>query len=283
MQNYLKSLPALALVCSMALPVAAQDAPTADTVIATVDGTEITLGHMIVARASLPEQYKDYPADVLFDGILDQLVQQTLLAQSVTTELPGRVTLSLENERRSLIAGEAVESALAGALTEAAIKEAYDASFANVDAGEEFDASHILVETEEEALAIKAMLDEGADFAETAKEKSTGPSGPGGGSLGWFGTGAMVPAFEAAAVALEVGAVSDPVQTQFGWHVIKLNDKRKKPAPTLEEARQEITGQLQQAAFTAKVEEVSAGATIDRSGATGMDPTLLNALDLVGN
>lgn len=283
MQKYLKTLPALALVCSMALPATAQDAPTADTIVATVDGTEITLGHMIVARASLPEQYSEYPDDALFEGILDQLIQQTVLAQSVTTELPGRVTLSLENERRSLIAGEAVESALAAALNEAAIKELYDANYANADAGEEFDASHILVETEEEAAAVKAMLDEGADFAETAKEKSTGPSGPGGGSLGWFGTGAMVPAFEAAAVALEVGAVSDPVQTQFGWHVIKLNDKRNMPAPTLDEARQEITGEIQQAAFMAKVEEVTSGATIDRSGETGLDPALINALDLVGN
>lgn len=283
MQKYLKTLPALALVCSLALPATAQDAPTADTVVATVDGTGITLGHMIVARASLPEQYNEYPNDVLFDGILDQLIQQTLLSQSVTTELPARVTLSLENERRSLIAGEAIESALAAALTEAAIRELYDANYANADAGEEFDASHILVETEEEALAVKAMLDEGDDFAETAKEKSTGPSGPGGGSLGWFGTGAMVPAFEAAAVTLEVGAVSDPVQTQFGWHVIKLNDKRKKPSPTLEDVREEITSEIQKAAFMAKVEEVTSGATIDRSGETGLDPALLNALDLVGN
>jgi peptidyl-prolyl cis-trans isomerase C len=93
----------------------------------------------------------------------------------------------------------------------------------------------------------------------------------------------MVPAFEAAAVALEVGTVSDPVQTQFGWHVIKLNDRRKLPAPTLDDARQEITSEIQKAAFIAKVEEVTSGATIDRSGEEGMDPALLNALDLVGN
>jgi peptidyl-prolyl cis-trans isomerase C len=246
MQKYLKTLPVLALVCLMALPVTAQDAPTADTVIATVDGTEITLGHMIVARASLAGQYSDYPDDELFDGILDQLIQQTLLAQSVTTDLPDRVTLSLENERRSLIAGEAVESALTAALNEAAIKELYDANYANADAGEEFDASHILVETEEEAIAVKAMLDDGADFAETAKEKSTGPSGPGGGSLGWFGTGAMVPAFEAAAVALEVGAVSDPVQTQFGWHVILREDTRDSAPPPLDSVRDVLKQQIAQ-------------------------------------
>lgn len=283
MQKYLMTLSMLALLCSMAIPATAQDTSTADTVIATVNGTEITLGHMIVARASLPEQYNQMADDVLFEGILDQLIQQTALAQSITTEPPSRVTLALENERRSLMAGEAVESALAGALTEAAVKEIYNTQYANVDAGEEFNASHILLETEEEATAVKTTLDGGADFAETAKEKSTGPSGPSGGSLGWFGTGAMVPEFEAAAIALEVGAVSDPIQTQFGWHVIKLNEKRKKPSPSLEEAREEIVGQLQQAAFEAAIKDVTEGATIDRSGEAGLDPALLKALDMLEN
>ncbi len=283
MQKYLKTLSTLALLCSMALPATAQDTPTADTVIATVNGTEITLGHMIVARASLSEQYNQMADDVLFKGILDQLIQQTALAQSVTTEPPNRVTLALENERRSLMAGEAVESALAGALNEAAVKEIYDTQYANVDAGEEFDASHILLETEEEAAAVKTTLDGGADFAETAKEKSTGPSGPSGGSLGWFGTGAMVPEFEAAAVAMEVGTISDPIQTQFGWHVIKLNDTRKKPAPSLEEAREEIVSQIQQAIFEAMIEDVTSAAAIDRSGEAGLNPALLKALDMLEN
>lgn len=283
MQKYLKTLSALALLCSMALPATAQDTPSADTVIATVNGTEITLGHMIVARASLSEQYNQMADGVLFKGILDQLIQQTALAQSVTTEPPSRVTLALENERRSLLAGEAVESALAGALNEAAVKEIYDTQYANVDAGEEFNASHILLETEEEAAAVKTTLDGGADFAETAKEKSTGPSGPSGGSLGWFGTGAMVPEFEAAAVALEVGTISDPVQTQFGWHVIMLNDTRKKPAPSLEEAREEIVSQIQQAIFEAMIEDVTSAAAIDRSGEAGLNPALLKALDMLEN
>ena len=283
MQKYLKTLPALALACSMALPVAAQDTPSADTVVATVNGDEITLGHVIVARASLPPEYDSIPDEELFEGIVGQLIQQAALAQSVTGDLPSRIPLALENERRSLIAGEAVESALAAALNEAAIQEIYDTQFANVVMGEEYDASHILVETEEEAAAVKTMLDEGADFAQTAKDKSTGPSGPRGGALGWFGTGAMVPEFEAATVGLDVGAVSEPVQTQFGWHVIKLNDKRDKPAPTLEESRADISAQIQQAAFLAKVEEVTSDAEIDRSGEQGLDPALINDLDLVGN
>jgi len=81
------------------------------------------------------------------------------------------------------------------------------------------------------------MLADGADFATLAKERSTGPSGPRGGELGWFGTGQMVPEFEQAVIGLEDGAVSEPVQTQFGWHVVKRNDSRNKSAPSLDEVQ----------------------------------------------
>lgn len=283
MQKYLRKLPALAFAAMMAFPAAAQDAPTADTVVATVNGTEIKLGHMIVARATLPEQYQQLPDEVLYTGILDQLIQQTALLQSLTIEPPKRVALSLENERRSLLAAEAVEIVLQEALTDEAIQEVYDTQFAQLDGGEEYNASHILVETEEEATEIKAALDGGGDFAETAKEKSTGPSGPGGGSLGWFGPGMMVPAFEAAVVEMQIGDLSDPVQTEFGWHIVKLNDKRSKPAPTLEEARAEIEQQIQRDAVEEKVAEVTEAADVDRSAGDAMDPALIKNMDLIGN
>ena len=262
-------------------PAVAQDAPTADTVVATVNGEEITLGHMIVARASLPQEYNQLPNEQLFEGILGQLIQQSALAQSVTGDLPGRVTLSLENERRSLIAGEAVESALASAVNEAAIKELYDANYANADAGEEYDASHILLKTEEEAAAVKVMLDEGADFAETAKEKSTGPSGPGGGSLGWFAAGAMVPEFESAIGALDVGGVSDPFETQFGWHLATLLEERVQPRPTLEEMTPQLTGELQEAAITAHLEQLAATSEVVEPQEGQFDPSIISRFDLL--
>ena len=220
MQKRLNFVAALGLAVTFAMPVQAQDA---NTVVATVNGKSITLGHMIVARAILPEQYQQLPNEVLFEGILKQLVEQTLLAGAFDGTLPKRIPISLENEQRSLIAGETLEVVLSQALSEDAVKAAYDAQFADAEPSKEYNASHILVETEGEALAIQADVDGGADFATVAKEKSTGPSGPNGGSLGWFGKGAMVPSFEAAVVGLEVGAVSAPVQTQFGWHVIILN------------------------------------------------------------
>ena len=96
------------------------------------------------------------------------------------------------------------------------------------------------------ALEILKSLELGKEFSTLAQEKSTGPSGSNGGQLGWFGSGQMVPEFETAVMVLEIGMVSQPVQTQFGWHVIKLNDRRLKPVPTLEEMKPELIQQLSQ-------------------------------------
>lgn len=156
-----------------------------------------------------------------------------------------------------------------------AIQAAYDARFEGQDAAQEYNASHILVETEEAATAIKAEIEAGADFADTARERSTGPSGPNGGQLGWFGTGAMVPSFEAAVIALEVGEVSAPVQTQFGWHVIILNETRVQERPTLEEIRAELEEEVRNAALEAHVNALAEAADVDRSGAEGVDPSVL--------
>jgi len=281
MQKPLTFLASVVISAALSLPATAQDKPSIDQVVAIVNDTEITLGHMIIARASLPEQYRQLPDEVLFTGILDQLVQQAALADSYEGDLPARVSLSIENELRSLTAGEVIERNMASPLSEDDVQAAYDEQYANAEAGEEYNASHILVETEETAIALKEELDNGADFAALAREKSTGPSGPGGGSLGWFGKGMMVPSFEAAVVAMEPGAVSDPVQTQFGWHVIKLNETRKTEAPSLESVREELELQLRQTRVQTTIEDVTAAADVDRSGAEGLDPAILKDLELL--
>ena len=281
MPKGLTFLSSLALVAVLALPVAA--APNANTVVARVNGEDITLGHMIIARATLPQKYQQVPADVLYSAILDQLIQQTALLQSRSRDVPQQITLQLENERRSLLAADVIEQVMQGAGNDADIKAAYDTKYASGFGDDEFHAAHILVETEEEAKAIKADLDAGADFAATAKERSTGPSGPGGGDLGWFSLGAMVPEFEAAVVTLAAGQVSDPVQTQFGWHVILLSERRKSTAPELESVREELAVQLRAEAVEAKIEELTAIATIERPEIEGLAPELILNLDLVGN
>ncbi|NOR61608.1 MAG: peptidylprolyl isomerase [Rhodobacteraceae bacterium] len=260
----------------------AQDALTADSVIATVNGTEITLGHVIVLRSQLPQEYQSLPDDVLFEGIIAQIIEQSLLADfaEANAEIPREVGLALENERRALYAAVQIEEIAARDVSDEAIQAAYDEQYGNLPAEPEFNASHILVETEEEAQALIVTLEGGADFAELAKEKSTGPSGPSGGELGWFGLGMMVEPFEEAVVDMEVGAISAPVNTQFGWHVLILNETRNKPAPTLEETRPALMDGLRQAAVEAEIAALKEGADISPPE-DGIDPALMRDVSLL--
>lgn len=274
-------LSASAIVLSMAYAVQAEDAVSADTVVATVNGAEIKLGHMMLVRETLPQQYLSLGDDQLFQGILEQLIQQTLIAQQSATSQSPRIRLGLENEERLLVAAQAIDAMSSELVTDEAIKAAYDAQFANVEMGFEYNASHILVETKEAAEKLVERANAGEDFAELAKEASTGPSGPNGGSLGWFGKGMMVPPFENAVVAMEAGAISGPVQTDFGWHVIKLNETRPVSAPELDSVREEIATEIQQTMVSQKIEELMATATIDRSGVESVDPALLKDASLL--
>ncbi|GFE49308.1 peptidylprolyl isomerase [Roseobacter cerasinus] len=286
MQTPFRLLVSAALAAGLATASLAQDEtpteePNAETVVATVNGVEITLGHMIAARSSLPEQYQQLDDKVLFDGILEQLVQQSALAQTFEGGTPLRITKSLENEERSLLAGEVVEGVLQEAITDEALQELYDRQFGNIDPEEEYNASHILVETEEQAKAVKQTIDDGADFGATARDKSIGPSGPNGGDLGWFSSGMMVPSFEAATIALGVGEVSDPVQTQFGWHIIKLNDSRQAEIPTLEDVRADLTQELSQIKAQEAIKSTTEAADVQVRADLGIDPAILKQTDLL--
>jgi peptidyl-prolyl cis-trans isomerase C len=255
---------------------------TADTVVATVNGTEITMGDMIVLRGQLPQQYRSLPDEVLFDAVLEQLIQQTALMQNLGDDLSKRDRLILESNRRSYLAGAALGRTAENAVTEQALRELYDSQYAEFTPETEYNAAHILVETEEEAQEIKTAIDGGADFAEQARAHSADGSASSGGDLGWFGLGMMVPQFEEAVVTLEVGAISDPVQTQFGWHLIRLIDTRETTAPTFEEARPELAETLQRQAAEALITEVSEAAEITRS-AEGIDPGTLSDQSLLEN
>ncbi|MBK1635010.1 peptidylprolyl isomerase [Rhodovulum adriaticum] len=273
MPKAMKPLLALAMSAALALPAAAEEIG-ADTVVARVGGDTITLGHMIVMRAQLPAEYQQLPDDVLYEAVLDQLIRQSAVAQSVGEDLSLGAKLALENEQRSFVAGEALGRIAEAAVTDEALQTAYEAAFAGEEPEREFNAAHILVETEEEALAIKTALDKGADFTEMAKEQSVGPSGPNGGDLGWFTAGMMVKPFEDAVMSLEPGEVSAPVQTQFGWHIVKLNDSRLKEAPTLEEVRPELVQQIQRDAMEAAMEELTDAAEVERAE-LDLDPAII--------
>ncbi len=268
-------LTALAVSLSSSL-----QAQTAETVIAKVGDVEITLGEMIIAHSQLPQQYAQLPANVLWDGILDQLIQQELLANTLE-EVPFRTQLALRNERRSLYSGEVVNALMLNATTEEAIQEAYDKRFEGVEMGLEYNASHLLVETEEEALAALERVNSGEEFADVARDVSTGPTGPNGGNLGWFGPGQMVAPFEEAVEALEIGGVSGPVQTQFGWHIVTLNDTRNQEQPELEALRGELTREIQAAALDARIAELMDSAQIERPEDGAYDPEILKDLSIL--
>ena len=279
LMNYLTKLAAVSAFALSAVAANAQDVDP-NTVVATVNGTDITLGHMIITRAQLPQQYAQLPADVLYDGILEQLIQQQLLADELT-DVPARALIALENEERSIKAGERIAAISAENVTDEAIQAAYDEMFADVTPAQEFNASHILVETEEEAVAVQERANAGEDFAELAMELSTGPSGPNGGALGWFGQGMMVQPFEAAVMEMEAGEVSGPVETQFGWHIIKLNEVRDQALPSLEELRPEIAGQIEETVVTEYLTSLEEGADITRIEAGTIDPEVLSNIDLL--
>ena len=258
----------------------AQETATADTVVATVDGVEITAGHLLMMRSQLPQQYQTLPDEALFTGLLEQAVQQQLLAGEAT-ELDRTSQLLLDNQDRNLRANAEVTRLFDSELTEDAIQAAYDARYAAVEPGTEYNAAHILVETREAAVEIKAELDAGADFAELARSKSIDPSRGNGGELGWFGAGMMVPPFEQAVTALEPGAVSEPVETQFGWHVIRLIETRTATIPPLEEVRDDIVNELQASLLAERLDALTAEADVVRRGADEIAPGFLSNPDLL--
>ena len=261
-------------------PAVAEDM-TADTVVATVNGTNITLGQMIVLRGTLSDQYQSLADDVLFKGILEQLIQQVMLEQSLGDKITKRDLIAVENNKRGYLSGIALQAVVGASVTDAALQSAYDARFKDAVAKTEYHAVHILVATEDEAKALKVKLDGGEDFAELAKVNSTDTgSGANGGDLGWFGLGAMVKPFENAVIAAKVGEVTAPVKSDFGWHLIKVLETRVAAAPPLDDVRDELASAIEQKAIEAHLKTLTDAATITRPGME-FDPKTLRDESIV--
>lgn len=241
--------------------------PDASTVLATVDGTEITLGQVVAASGRMAGQMGAAPDEALLENILQQMVDQALLARTVSTSVeddPLAVTVELENGRRGLLAGSAIEAMLADPIPEADLQAAYEESIEMLEAAVEYSAAHILVASEDEAEAIAARIEAGEDFGDLAREASLDPgSGQNGGDLGWFALGQMVPEFEQAVVSAEAGKVTAPVESQFGWHLILVNETRDVPPPAFEDVRGDIEGALRQEQIRDEIAELRAAATIE--------------------
>lgn len=274
---------AAALVLALAAPALAQDAPSADTVLARVGDTEITLGQAIALRSQLPQQFAQVPDATLFPALVEQLIEQELLAQAHRDQLTRREATMLQNETRSFIANAALVGVATAAVTEESIQAAYDAFAAQYAAGEpitEYHAAHILVRDEAQRDAVVAALAEGRDFADVAREFSIDGSAQQGGDLGWFAPGMMIPDFQAAVEALEPGQVSDPVQTRFGWHVIQLMETRPATVPPIEQVQEDLVNQIQIDSTRAYIDGLRAAASVVNLS-EGVDPALLGQTTLL--
>lgn len=267
-----------AIAVALTLGQGAIAAPADDaTVVAKVNGEDVTLGQLRVLREGVGERADGLAPEALWDMLLDQATRQAAVAQAAEGNLTPRDEAALTLQRRAYLASLSLVAVAEVPPTEEELRAAYDKTYGGAAPVTEYDASHILVETEEAAKAVEADLAAGKPFGEVAEARSTGTSGPNQGDLGWFTLDMMVPPFADAVAKLQPGAVSPPVQTQFGWHVIRLNNTRTRAVPAIDEVRDSLTQQLNRERVDAAVAKMLGEAKVERT--PGLTPDLLNAAD----
>jgi peptidyl-prolyl cis-trans isomerase C len=242
-------LPVLVLAGGLMMAAPAPNAFSQERIlVAKLNGEDIYLDEVLRLVEKLPEEIRQQPLETYFDRLIDDIVDSRLAAAAgneagLTND--ERVIEQMSIAAQRVLAEAWINSELRKSITDEAVQQAYDIFVADEQSRHEVRARHILVKEKAEAEAVIAELQGGADFAELAKKRSTGPSGPNGGDLGYFPRGAMVPAFENAAFALEAGNFTQtPVQTQFGWHIILVEEKRIAEAPTIEELAPQLRQNL---------------------------------------
>ncbi|MFP4126020.1 MAG: peptidylprolyl isomerase [Alphaproteobacteria bacterium] len=255
---------AIAIALAPTAPAMAQDDP----VVARVDDHEITRSDVEREAAGLPQQYQQMPFETIFPTLRDRAIDTALLADAAAARAldeDPEVQEAIDEAIRLILRNRLIEATVDAAVSEKALRAAYDARADDPGfARDEVKARHILVDERAAAADIIAELDGGADFAALAAERSTGPSGERGGDLGWFSEEEMVGPFAEAAFALTPGEVStEPVETRFGFHVIKVEDRRT-TTPSFEDSRAELEQELGRQAVTALLDELRAAAAIER-------------------
>jgi len=230
--------------------------------VGTLNGETIWLDEVMRQAERLPAQFRQTPMANYFDQLLADMVDSRIAANAARAEkydTKEEIVSAMKTAADRVLAESWIGDKIADDVNEKAVEKAYQIFAADTASREQVTAAHILVATKDEAISIIDSLESGADFAELAKSKSTGPSGPNGGSLGTFGRGQMVPAFENAAFTLEIGKFTKkPVQTQFGWHVIKVEAKETAPAPTIDAMRDQLIQTLSTQALGRVLEELRA-------------------------
>ena len=241
-----------------------QEKLSANTPLIKVNGKTVKLGSAIIAFTKIREANRGIDEKTIFSQIIQQLINEELLSQNIKKE-NGLTKLSIEHETRSAKAAQMVSKVLKNFPPENLVKTVYEDIKKNTINNLEYNASHILLKSEDEANAVLEKLNDN-NFEEMAEKNSIGPSGKNGGNLNWFDLNKMVPEFSTAVMVLEEGKISQPVKTQFGWHIIKLNKTRAKKLPELNEMSNKIANQLRQKKLNEYLETLAKNAKIDFVG-----------------
>jgi peptidyl-prolyl cis-trans isomerase C len=254
-------------------PVQAAQGP----IIATVNGLPIRLSELEVAQQSLPQQYRNMPLQAVFPALLDRIIDSKLVVQegkkSKVTEDPAyKKRLAFVEEQ--VLQDFWIQREIARKVTADKLRQRYEERLKSLPSEEEVHARHILVATEDEAKALIAEIKKGAAFDKLAKDKSTDKaSGAEGGDLGWFKKSDMVKEFADAAFDLKKGALTEtPIKTQFGYHVIQVEDRRKAPPPAYEELAEQLREEMAREAVTAELDLLRSRAKIEKFNIDGSKP-----------
>ena len=238
-----------------------------DKVLAKVNGAEIRQSDVALAEEELGPSLAQMDPSTKDENVLAFLIDMKIVAKAAedkklqdSDDFKKRLAFT----RNRLLMDSLLASEGKAATTDDAMKKVYEDASKQISGEQEVHARHILVETEDEAKQVKAELDKGADFGELAKKKSKDPGASDGGDLGFFTKDQMVPEFSAVAFSLEPGKISDPVKTQFGWHIIKVEEKRSRKPPEFDQVKSQIETYVTRKAQADYVAKLRDGAKIER-------------------
>ena len=243
--QFLATIIAITFLIQSSQEIYSQEALSADTPFIEVNGKIIKFGSAIIAFSKLQQRNVNFDENTIFSQIVQQLVNEELLSQKIDKE--NKLTLfALEHEKRSAKAAQMVSKILKNFPNDELVNSAYQNITDELKGSLEYNASHILVKEEDQAKTIRKDIDNGKNFEALAKEHSIGRTGKNGGNLNWFDLASMVPEFSTALMVLSEGDVSQPVQTKFGWHIIKLNETREKKIPEFKKIEAQLRQNLRQ-------------------------------------
>jgi peptidyl-prolyl cis-trans isomerase C len=273
-------LGALTLAAFLVAPIATVRAQESNPVVARANGVDIRVSDLAFAEAEIGGNMPQMPPDQKRDYLITYLADVIVLSQAAEQQKIGErddVKRRLAFDHNRVLMEALLQETGKAALSDEAMHQVYDEAVKQMANEEEVHARHILVATEDEAKAIEAELKGGADFATLAKQKSKDPGAAEGGDLGYFTKDEMVPAFSEVAFKLDKGQISDPVHTQFGWHIIEVEDKRIKPTPTFDQVKSQLENYVEHRAQAQLVDKLRSAANIERLDKPPVtDPSALN-------